>query len=286
MKSMMRSSLALAAVGLVLAACSGRAPEGPADIAFPCAWPTSPGFAPTANIDKLNIIEPSGICYHPLRGTLFVVSDEGEIVEIKTDGMLVARTVVPGDLEGITFDPSTGLLYAVAEGADVILEFDPDKGEVVRRFPVDRSFGGDSEFLRVTKPYDNGLESLVFIPAAGHPEGGTFIAGNQEDPSCLVELSVPLRSAGPAGGPAKIIRLVTTKVQDPADMYFDERTGLLNVVCDAPNILVEMTLQGKIVRQYAFPGNDQEGICRDPEGYIYIAQDSGGILKLKDLRVF
>ncbi len=69
-------------------------------------------------------------------------------------------------------------------------------------------------------------------------------------------------------------------------MYFDERTGLLNVVCDAPNILVEMTLQGNVIRRYAFPGNDQEGICRDPEGFIYIAQDAGGILKLKDLRVF
>jgi hypothetical protein len=38
------------------------------------------------------------------------------------------------------------------------------------------------------------------------------------------------------------------------------------------------------VKQYAFPGNDQEGLCRDEAGFIYIAQDSGGILKIKDIR--
>jgi uncharacterized protein YjiK len=205
---------------------------------------------------------------------------------MKTDGTAVARTKVPGDLEGITVDPATGLLYAVIEGEDVILEFDPEKREVTRRFPVDRSYGGDPEFLRVSKPYDNGLESLVFIPDPAQAEGGTFIAGNQEDPSCLVELSVPLRSAGTEGGRAKIVRVLPTKIQDPSGLYFDEKTRRLNVLCDTPNLLLEITLQGKIVRRYAFPGNDQEGVCRDPEGFIYIAQDSDGILKLKDLRDF
>jgi hypothetical protein len=31
-------------------------------------------------------------------------------------------------------------------------------------------------------------------------------------------------------------------------------------------------------------GDNQEGLCRDNEGYLYIAQDSGGILRVKDLR--
>jgi hypothetical protein len=38
------------------------------------------------------------------------------------------------------------------------------------------------------------------------------------------------------------------------------------------------------VKQYAFPGNDQEGLWIDDENFIYIVQDAGGILKLKDLR--
>jgi len=67
-------------------------------------------------------------------------------------------------------------------------------------------------------------------------------------------------------------------------MFFDTKTGLLNVVNDADNILVEITLEGEIIREFAFPGETQEGIARDEGGYLYIAQDSGGILKVKDLR--
>ncbi|MBM3295069.1 MAG: hypothetical protein FJY80_14610 [Candidatus Aminicenantes bacterium] len=271
-------------VGVLAAACVPDAPAPHLGLAFPCTWPTSPGFAPTADIDRTSIGEPSGLIYHPFRKTLFVISDQGEIFEIRTDGEPVGRWPVPGDLEGLTVDPGTGLLYVVIEGEDVVLEFDPERGAVLRRFPISRAFGGDPEFLRRSTPYDNGIESIAFVPDPGHPEGGAFYAGNQEDPSCLLELIVPLKSGGEAGGPARIVRVLKTELQDPAGMYYDERSGLLNVVCDAPNIFLEVRLDGTVVRAYAFPGNDQEGVCVDPEGFIYIAQDSGGILKLKDLR--
>jgi hypothetical protein len=54
---------------------------------------------------------------------------------------------IPGDREDITLDPSTGLLYIIIEGDDVILEFDPVKKEVIRRFPVNRAYQGDPDFL-------------------------------------------------------------------------------------------------------------------------------------------
>lgn len=47
------------------------------------------------------------------------------------------------------------------------------------------------------------------------------------------------------------------KIQDPAAMYYDTKTGLLNVVNDADNIFVELTLDGKMIKEYAFLGNDQ-----------------------------
>ena len=45
-----------------------------------------------------------------------------------------------------------------------------------------------------------------------------------------------------------------------------------------------MTLEGEILQEYAFPGDNQEGLALDGKGYLYIAQDSGGILKMADLR--
>jgi hypothetical protein len=279
-----KSMRAFAIFGLlvaVLGSCA-RSRSTP-DIRYPCLWPGSPGF--TGNIDKVGVVQPSGICFHPARKTLFVVSDEGEILEMRTDGTAVFSQKVPGDLEDVTVDPRTGLLYIIVEGEDVILEFDPDKRAVTRRFPVNREFEGNPNFLqKQTDRYDNGIESLVFVPEDGHPEGGTFYAGNQEDPPCIMELFVPLRTGGGEAREARIIRVLPFKMDDPSGLAYDPLKKHLYAVSDADNIFVEITLEGKLVGEYAFPGNDQEGFAWDDKGYLYIAQDSGGIIKLKDLR--
>lgn len=270
--------------GLLIAALGFCAPSRSSpDIRYPCLWPGSPGFS--GNIDKQGIIEPSGVCFHPLRKTLFVVSDEGEIFEMRTDGNTVFSHKVPGDLEDVTVDTGTGLLYVVIEGEDVILEFDPDKQAVTRRFAVNRGFQGDPNFLqKQTDRYDNGLESLAFVPDGGHPEGGTFYAGNQDDPPCIMELFVPLKTGDGEASEARILRVLPFKMDDPSGLAYDPLKKHLCAVDDADNIFVEMTLDGKLVCQYAFPGNDQEGFAWDDEGYLYITQDIGGIIKLKDLR--
>jgi len=241
-----------------------------------------PGFG--GDIDSQGIPEPSGICYHPLRKTLFVVSDEGEVVEMQTDGALVFRQKVPGDLEGVSVNPETGLLYIVKEGDDVILEFDPEKKEVIRAFPLNRSYNGNPEYIQKQEGYDNGIESIQFILDENHSEGGTFYLGNQWDPPCVMEVLIPLKSCQEKVCEAHILRVLPLKMDDPAAMHFDSRSGLLNIVSDADNILVEIDLSGKIIREYAFLGDNQEGITIDEEGYLYIAQDSGGIIKVKDLR--
>lgn len=253
-------------------------------IRFPYKWLDVQGFG--GNIDKQQLAEPSGICYHPLRKTLFVVSDEGAIAEMEKDGTPVFFQKVPGDLEGVTVDPGTGLLYIAVEADDVILEFDPDKREVTRRFPINREYKGNPNFIQnQVGAYDNGIESIAFVPDKNHPEGGTFYVGNQWDPPCIMEVFVPLKSSQAQEAEARILRVLPFKMDDPSAMYYDPDTKLLNVVSDADNILVEITLEGKLARQYAFLGDNQEGLARDDEGYLYIAQDSGGIIKVKDLRI-
>jgi len=266
---------------LLLSFCSR--PKYAPTIRFPYKWLDVQGFG--GDIDKQHLNEPSGVCYHEARGTLFVVGDEGDVAEIRKDGTPVANYKVRGDLEAITVVPDTGLLYIAAEGEDVILEFDPVRGEVKRRFPINRTFNGDTNFLqKKTDEFDNGIESMTFVPDPKHPEGGTFYVGNQWDPPMIMEVLVPLRSSQAAEAEARIIRVLPFKMDDPAAIYFDPEKGLLNVVSDADNILVEITLGGRLVKQYAFLGDNQEGLCRDDEGYLYIAQDTGGIIRVKDER--
>jgi uncharacterized protein YjiK len=264
-----------------LIACSGD--KYTPSIRFPYLWLDEPGYG--GNIDRQSFPEPSGLCFHPIRKTLFAVSDEGEITEIEKDGAPVFRLKVSGDLEGVTVHPETGLLYLVKEGDDVVLEFDPEKKEVTRAFPINRAFGGNPNFIeKRTNGFDNGIESIAFVMDEKHPEGGTFYMGNQWDPPCIMEVAIPLKSSREQTATADILRVLPLKMDDPSAMYYDRRSGLMNVVDDADNILVEITLEGKILREYAFLGDRQEGIARDDEGYLYIAQDSGGILKVKDLR--
>jgi uncharacterized protein YjiK len=265
----------------LLGACSSA--ESTSSIRFPYQWLGPQGFGGTINQDEL--VEPSGIGFHPGRGTLFVVSDEGFVYEMTTDGVLLNQAEVPGDLEGVAIDPSSALVYVLAEGEDVILEIEPETLSVVRRFPISRAYGGVANFLeKQTDDFDNGCESIAFVPDVNHPEGGTFYVANQWDPSCIMEIGVPLRSASGEGGEASILRVFEYTVDDPAAMYYDHASGTLNVVSDADNILVELTLDGEFLRSYAFLGNDQEGLAVDSDGFLYIAEDSGGVVKVKDLR--
>ena len=266
---------------MVLQACSSE--KYSPTIRFPYEWLGAPGFG--GDIDRQSIIEPSDICFHPLRETLFVVSDEGDIFEIKTDGSPVSQVKIPGDLEGVTVNPQSGLLYIMAEGEDILLEFDPEEKEVVRRFPVNRTFRDDPNFLQKQEEgHDNGIESIAFVCNESHPEGGTFYMGNQWDPPCIMEVLVPLRTTQSEVAEARIIRVLPFEMNDPSAMFYDQKTGLLNIVSDADNILVEITLEGKLIKEYAFLGDKQEGITKDKEGYLYFVQDSGGIIKVKDLR--
>ena len=276
--------VATVAVSVVLCGCVGPADcprRAAADIVFPHKW--------LGNVDKIKLREPSGIVYHPGRGTLFVVGDEGDICEIKTDGTLVKK--VHGqkkrDYEGITCNPATGLLYIAVEGEERILEVDPDTLETNREIVIERTFQGKT----LMKAGGQGIEAITFVPTPNHPEGGTFYVANQsftltdpEDISAIFEIEVDLTSGGTGETRGKTLRWFSLGVTDMSGLVYDQASDRLYVISDATNTFWEVTRDGRVIRSLAFPGDEQEGIAMDPEGNIYIAQDTGGILKIKWLR--
>ena len=263
-----------------VAGCDSRQDDEPdnlLDIVFDYQW--------VGDIDKIKFNEPSGICWHSKRRTLFVIGDEGDICEIRTDGSLVRqRHICSADFEGITHDPGTGLLYIAVEGKEAIWEVDPDTFKVLRRFSIPRKFQGST----LMKKGAQGIEAITFIPRANHPEGGTFYVANQaftlddkEDISAIFEVELPLRSKTDS---VKLLRFFPAGVIDLAGLYYDEKTSHVFAVSDAANILLEYSPEHKLINTFAFPGDNQEGITVDSDGYMYIAQDSGGIVKIKWLR--
>lgn len=234
------------------------------------------------DIDKARFNEPSGICWHSERRTLFVVGDEGDICEIKTDGTLIKqKRIRKADFEGIMHDPSTGLLYIAIEGKESIIEISPETFEVKREFTLPRSINGKT----VMASGAQGIEAITFVPDSDHPEGGLFWVANQafdlDDPhdiSAIFQVELPLRSKK---GTPKILRYIAPSIIDLSGLYHDKRTGNLLVISDKTDTIMEYTIEGDLVKAYTFPGKNQEGITVDTDGFMYVAQDSGGILKLK-----
>ena len=248
-----------------------------ATVKFPHQW--------IGDIDRINFKEPSGIVFHPTRGTLFVVGDGGDICEIKTDGTPVKqKRIRRADFEGITCDPATGLLYIAVEGEEMIIELHPEDFSILRTFSIERTFRGKVRL----KPGGQGIEAITFVPDVNHREGGTFFVANQsftltdqEDPSAIFEILVPLKSDSGRNPGAKIVRYFSIGVIDLSGLVYDSNSDQLYVISDATDTFLEITKQGKILKSYALPGKDQEGIAIDNKDFLYIAQDSGGIIKCK-----
>ncbi len=275
------SRMAIALVIAVMLTCECTAAtvkeSHPGKIAFPCKR--------IGNIDRVRFNEPSGVVFHSQRGTLFVVGDNGDICEIKTDGTMVKqKRIRRADFEGVTYNPATGLLYVAVEGEEKIIELNPDSFEVLREFSIARTFGERT----LLKAGGQGIEAITFVPDSNHPEGGTFYVANQsfslenqEDVSAILEIEVPLKSKSQASGSAKIVKYFCPGVIDLSGLHFDKRTGHLFVISDATNGVFELTTAGELLSSWALPGENQEGIAVDDEGFLYIAQDSGGVIKLK-----
>lgn len=267
---------AFAVAVLMASMASAGAPPAPS-IVFPSRW--------VGNIDKVDFNEPSGLCWHSGRQTLFVVGDDGDIAELKADGTQIKqKRIRKADFEGITHDPSTGLLYVAVEGEESIIEIDPDTFAVLREFQLPRTFEGTT----VLHEGGQGIEGITFVPDAAHPHGGVFHVANQAfdggepgDLSAIFRVELPLRGDGDG---AKILGYSVPGVIDLAGLHYDAGSDHLFVISDAANVMLELTRGGTLVGSWALPGDNQEGITADGEGFIYFAQDSGGIIKLEWLR--
>lgn len=247
-----------------------------ASIVFPYQW--------VGNIDKVGFKEPSGICFHSQRGTLFIVGDGGHVYEIETSGKLVKQMRVRhADFEGITHVPTSGLLYIAVERTESIIELNPETFEILREFSIPRSFKGKT----LLAPSSEGIEAITFVPDDNHPEGGTFYVANQsftldnsEDISGIFEVELPLNSKAEKLTQAKLLRYFMPGVIDLSGLYYNQATEQLYAISDATNTIFVFDRSGTLISARSFPGDNQEGITVDNNGFMYIAQDSGGVIKI------
>jgi len=250
------------------------------------ADPQTPHFTggTLINTDPGHCREPSGIVFSARRGTLFIVDDEGTICELQLDGTLVTKKRINrADLEGITIDPATGLLYTIKEHAKTILELDPDSLKLLRQFPIETN---PDTHIPTGKHSSQGIEAITFIPDPGHPSGGTFfIAGkgwrsrHAKSVAAVYEIDAPLHDTTDTSRTAYMVRYFEPGISDLSGLHYDDRLQQLLLISDNHDTLMLLTTDGEIRASYLLPGENQEGITLDSEGYLYIAEDSGDIIK-------
>lgn len=221
-------------------------------------------------------IEPSGVVFNKKSKSVFIVSDNGYICEIKGSGEEICRRDKKRDLEGITIKDN-GELIAIEEGKDNILYLNKDLS-VNKNFSVDREFNGK---LVLNKDGD-GLESIAFHKSQGNLD--FFFVANQskkfdgDDKSAIFYISVDRNSFFNKN--ASIISYFPSSIKDISDMTFHNNS--LYVLSDKENKLyIYSFFNDKLILENVFdiPGNDQEGIFIF-DNKIYIAQDSGDIIVL------
>lgn len=211
----------------------------------------------------LPVENPSGLCYHPARGTLFAVGENGEIAEMTLDGRTLQKSHIAADFEAIT-DDAEGFLLAVDEAGNKILKINPDGLELMAQYSIEADEAVELKPLAG----NDGLEGLCFMRING---SGRLFAVNESDPPLLLEMALePGAEAGQ--GRAVIVDSHKIDVKDLGELAMLESKGdqpRLIVLSKDSGELVEIDLDGQVLRRVNLDGEDQEAVAVGPGGVVF-----------------
>lgn len=225
--------------------------------------------------------EPSGVAFSPARGTLFVVGDEGSLVEIDPLGKLVARLPMGGNLEDVALHTPSGRLVLLSEKKGELTVFDPATGKKTGRFKL------DAEALLGEKGVDKnqGFEGLAFRPDAARAGGGIFYLVHQRSPALMVAFTFdPVLSSGSLGAESVLSRTKVAKYEDLTAITYDASLDRLFVIADSKDRIAMLGLSGVEEADIVLPGVQQEGLTFDKDGNLWIADDRAGLLIFRGAR--
>jgi uncharacterized protein YjiK len=215
-----------------------------------------------------SIPEASGICYSKTLDSLFVANDEGTVFEISKNGKIVREVYLGNyDLEGIACDDKNQRLLFAIEGKDNILIISLPSLEKKDVISINRRFHG-RKILKKDKKH--GLEGITI-----DDEGNIYLLNQSYDFLPEKDPSVMLR----VNEKGEILELYDIGFTDMAGITF--HNGLFYIVSDDEDLLIIYNLDTKKVVETIKlnSARAQEGICFDNDGYIYIADDKGFVIK-------
>jgi len=214
---------------------------------FSCNSTKSQSDLTLLNSYRLNILEPSGLTAKD--NHLYIVSDyNGMIYKTTLSGKIVDKIQTPTtDNEGVCFNKD-GNLVVVNETKRKLVEVD-SKGEEKAKFKVKGK----------QKHKNSGLEGICFDASQND-----YIVVNEKSPKHLLRLS----SKG------KIKEEISLKFsEDLSGICFDENSSSLWIVSDESQLLMNVSLEGKLLKKYKIPVFKAEGVTI-VNNSIYIVSDA------------
>ena len=214
----------------------------------------------TINSYNLQIREPSGLSFGKDYQTLWVVSDlpYGNIYEISLEGNILRTLDFRGDdLEGITYDQTENVLWAIDEQRNEIIKLCPDQGELERvTIPVYASA-------------EHGLEGISF-----ESQNKYWIA-NEKLPKKLFLLNSDFSVEQ---------EYEPDLAKDYSGLCVNPANGILWIVSDESQLLIKWSTRDGIYEKYDLPMKKAEGIAINHQnGQIFIVSD--GEQKLYQLEI-
>jgi uncharacterized protein YjiK len=274
----LRIALFLVTIATAGACSPGRSADSPPKVKEarrgnkPSVLPESQRFA------DIGTREPSGVVYHPALKHLFVVGDEGVLVELDKSATVVRVQKVKGNLEDVTVHTPTGNLVILSEEKSELIYYDPVAQTRKARWRLDTAaLLGDSAEAR--SPGGNGFEGLGFREDRGQPGGGVFYLARQIPPHVIVGIAFdPERSPSGPLAPQVVSRWPVSRAE-LRSAFFEPSLERFLVISKKGLTLVG--LDGSAEKTMALPGEQPEGVCLDDDGTMWVADDpAGALLKL------
>jgi uncharacterized protein YjiK len=212
--------------------------------------------------------EPSGVACHAKLGHLFVVGDEGTLAELDATGKVLRFAALGGDLEDVAVLPTGQLLLLSETSAELIL-YDPIARQEKSRWRL------DAAALLGEPPRDkaNGFEGLAY-------KDGLLFLVHQRAPALIVTVGWdPTPPSGVLGAGAVRERWRLDGHEDLTAATFVPSLERLLVIAEKADRLLIVSMDGRVEAEAPLPGLQQEGLCFDGKGTLWIADDQDGMLR-------
>jgi uncharacterized protein YjiK len=215
--------------------------------------------------------EPSGIAYHASLDRLFLVGDEGRLVEIDgVTGEVLRSDPVRGNVEDVAVHVASGALVLLAEKRSELIVYDPVSHAERRRFQLDP----DAILGQPRADRNHGFEGLAF-----HQEGSLYLV-HQRSPAMVVAIDFqPDSSDSRIGASSVRERVSITGHDDLTAVAIVPSLARILVVADRSDRLLVLGSGGSIEAEIVLPGLQQEGAALDAEGNLWVADEKGGLFR-------